>query len=235
MAYKNKEDADAYQKDYYYRVKKLKYKPHPRPKKTKEEKLELKRLWYKNNLVKVKESSKRSRLKHKEKRYAETRIWLEKNKDKQKQYHEEYHKKYYQDNKEETDKRNREWSLKNPEKRNAISKKYAENNPEKMKQFFKNYSLKFEGRFRAMKGSAKARNYPVEINLEEFTEIVSKPCVYCGEDNKRIGIDRIDNSKGYTLENSAPCCFICNMMKKTMGVNDFSNHVKKIHNHINNN
>jgi len=235
MAYKNKQDADAYQKEYYYRVKKAKYKPHPRPKKTKEEKLATKRLWNKNNLDKVKESAKSSHLKHREKRYAETRIWLEKNKDKQKQYHEEYHKKYYKDNKEDIDKKNRNWSLNNPEKRNQYSKKYAETHPDEMKRFFKEYDLKIEGRFRAMKGSAKKRDYPVEINLEEFTEIVSNPCVYCGEDNKRIGIDRIDNSKGYTLENSAPCCAICNMMKKTMSVDDLKDHIKKIYNHINNN
>lgn len=39
--------------------------------------------------------------------------------------------------------------------------------------------------------------------------ILTKPCVYCG-DNKRVGCDRIDNSKGHTKDNVVPCCIECN-------------------------
>lgn len=39
--------------------------------------------------------------------------------------------------------------------------------------------------------------------------ILTMPCVYCG-DNKRIGCDRIDNSKGHTKDNVVPCCIECN-------------------------
>ena len=40
----------------------------------------------------------------------------------------------------------------------------------------------------------------------------TKPCVYCG-DTKRIGADRIDNTKGHTKENCVPCCIECNIAR----------------------
>lgn len=42
--------------------------------------------------------------------------------------------------------------------------------------------------------------------------ITSKPCIYCGN-TKDIGCDRIDNSKGHTIDNVIPCCKICNMTR----------------------
>jgi hypothetical protein len=36
-----------------------------------------------------------------------------------------------------------------------------------------------------------------------------------------FGIDRVDNSKGYTLDNCVPCCAAHNIMKGTHSHNDF--------------
>ena len=30
---------------------------------------------------------------------------------------------------------------------------------------------------------------------------------------KVLGIDRLDNSKGYEIDNIVPCCFVCNQVK----------------------
>ena len=67
------------------------------------------------------------------------------------------------------------------------------------------------------------------LSFEDFDAITSRSCFYCGENEKRIGIDRIDNSIGYTKENSVSCCKICNYMKRTMTKEDFLNHIKKIY------
>jgi hypothetical protein len=42
--------------------------------------------------------------------------------------------------------------------------------------------------------------------------ITSKSCVYCDE-TKNIGCDRIDNTKGHTLDNVIPSCKRCNFIR----------------------
>lgn len=42
--------------------------------------------------------------------------------------------------------------------------------------------------------------------------IISKPCSYCGSE-ENVGCDRIDNSKGHTMDNVIPCCYICNTVR----------------------
>ena len=91
--------------------------------------------------------------------------------------------------------------------------------------------MSLAGKWRTLISQAKQRGYEVSISKEDFSKIVSMPCQYCAESEKVIGVDRIDNSKGYTLENSAPCCKNCNMMKKNLSVKDFLSHITKIYNH----
>ena len=50
---------------------------------------------------------------------------------------------------------------------------------------------------------------PDDYTIDDMLEVMSKPCVYCG-DTSRIGLDRIDNSKGHTKDNTVPCCYECN-------------------------
>ena len=56
---------------------------------------------------------------------------------------------------------------------------------------------------------------------------LSKNCFYCN-DNVKIGIDRVDSSKGYTIDNVVPCCSKCNWMKGVLSKEDFINQCKKI-------
>lgn len=69
------------------------------------------------------------------------------------------------------------------------------------------------------------------ITYEMFETLVTNSvCVYCGTSNK-IGIDRIDNNKGYTKSNIQPCCGKCNMMKYTHTDKDFISHLQTIINY----
>ena len=38
---------------------------------------------------------------------------------------------------------------------------------------------------------------------------------------KYNGIDRINNSKGYTIDNCVPCCFMCNYSKNNHSLSDW--------------
>lgn len=51
-----------------------------------------------------------------------------------------------------------------------------------------------------------------EINIDDYTVLLSNNCHYChGKLNETsVGLDRKDNSKGYTLDNVVPCCAACN-------------------------
>ena len=63
------------------------------------------------------------------------------------------------------------------------------------------------------------------ITLEEYTQIISQPCRYCGCDISQdtgSGIDRINNDLGYEPGNCSPCCPKCNTRRsKSMDADIF--------------
>lgn len=42
------------------------------------------------------------------------------------------------------------------------------------------------------------------------------------------GIDRLDNQKGYEIENCIPCCYVCNKAKGNRNQKEFIEHCKVI-------
>lgn len=93
--------------------------------------------------------------------------------------------------------------------------------------------------FNQYKGNAKQRNIPFMVTKEELLAIVFKDCYYCSMPastptcNARIpllysGIDRIDNTKGYTLDNIVPCCKWCNIAKIDRSLEYFLGKVEAI-------
>jgi len=200
-------------------------------KKTKEEKLTTRRVWYYANLEKAKASAKKSREKHKEQRKADCKAWVEKNKEYVKQYHHEYNKKWYQKNKKEHDARGKIWAenFENKKKRVKYVQKYVLRNKDKVIAYRKNYERTLNGKYRQIQNRAKRFNEGIDITLENFKKIVSASCIYCGETEKPRGIDRIDNTRGYIKENSASCCKTCNFMKKALTKEQFLEHITKIY------
>lgn len=64
----------------------------------------------------------------------------------------------------------------------------------------------------------KKRGYDFNIDLNWFKDQVENGhCFYCG-DTKRLGLDRIDNNKGHTMDNVVVCCYDCNVARS----NNFS-------------
>ena len=83
------------------------------------------------------------------------------------------------------------------------------------------------------KNGAKKRNIPFDLTYEEFYTFWNKPCQYCGGEIKTVGIDRVDNTKGYILENCVPCCKTCNVMKLNHTTEFWISHIQKILEHTN--
>lgn len=151
--------------------------------------------------------------------------------------------------KEEVLIKNKAWRSANRERLNAKQREWNHKNRERLSRYRKNYyssRLSVASQFSRLllsarrrhgsrivthKGNSTQKKYEVVITLQDFADIIAKPCHYCGEIEGRRGIDRIDNSKGYTRENSVPCCKNCNYMKKNLTKENFLSHVNKIYKH----
>ena len=178
-----------------------------------------------------KEYQKQYYQKNKARLSAYAKEWTKKNWEKVRERNRVNGRKWYQKNKERHAETGRIWSM-NPENKKKKVKyvqKYVKANREKVREYNNKFTKSLEGRYRLLKFRHKERWSTLVITIEEFKNLVSKFCIYCGESEKRIGIDRIDNSIGYTKENSAPCCALCNFMKKAMSKNEFLSHIKKIY------
>ncbi len=75
---------------------------------------------------------------------------------------------------------------------------------------------------------ARSNKRQFTLVREQFREIFTGTCIYCGE-FPAFGIDRKNNTSGYTLENSAPCCPTCNYAKRDMSVDEFISWAKRVY------
>lgn len=103
--------------------------------------------------------------------------------------------------------------------------------------------------FYAYKTGAKKRGYSFELTVDDFKYFLDKNCFYCNDVPSSIyrildsktgeirsgipltynGIDRMDNSVGYTKTNCITCCKTCNQMKMDSNYNFFLDHINKIY------
>lgn len=99
--------------------------------------------------------------------------------------------------------------------------------------------------YRYYEHNASKRKLEFLLSLEEFSKLVFNKCNYCGIEpqlsvlgintkNRRPkeiyynGIDRIDNSIGYKINNCVSCCSICNAAKSDLSNVEFHNWIKRL-------
>lgn len=144
----------------------------------------------------------------------------------------EYARQYAREHKEQRLIYSRVWRKKNPERAKAIWKKSREKHIEKRKKHSKEYLIqqrkKPEFMFKQYESGAKQRNYKWRLTFNQFMTFWRKPCCYCGKKIETIGLDRIDNDRGYLINNVVSCCSECNLMKHKLNKNNFINQCKKI-------
>lgn len=58
---------------------------------------------------------------------------------------------------------------------------------------------------------ANSKNMECDLDLYTLSILLAKDCVYCG--GATTGLDRKDNTKGYTVDNCVPACRRCNSLK----------------------
>jgi len=104
------------------------------------------------------------------------------------------------------------------------SRSYKKNcleNPEKMKARWRERSKEIrktpKRRFWHSRDNAKRRGLKWDITYNKYKALISKKCTYCFSelDKTGIGLDRINNNKGYLLNNVTSCCGLCNYTRST--------------------
>ena len=93
------------------------------------------------------------------------------------------------------------------------------------------------------KARAKRKGYEYKLTEKQFKKITQKDCHYCGAKPNNIanikdyngkyiynGLDRINNTKGYIIDNVVPCCKMCNDKKSNMTLQEFKDWIKKVYN-----
>lgn len=106
------------------------------------------------------------------------------------------------------------------------------------------YKAAFLKLFSRYKSGAKKRGLLFEINELEFESLILKNCHYCNSKpntnakyiykNNNVnsfkynGIDRVDNTIGYTYKNCVTACNICNRAKNNLTYNVFKNWIENI-------
>ncbi len=125
-------------------------------------------------------------------------------------------------------------------------KKCADLNSSKYRLLPDNMSLK-NRIIRVYKRNASLRGYSFDLTPDEVIKLIQEKCHYCNSAPKvnkgdipyftkglefpRNGIDRKDNTLGYTLKNAVPCCDNCNRGKLELSEADFLAWVETIYNH----
>lgn len=102
--------------------------------------------------------------------------------------------------------------------------------------------------YKGYKTSAKKKKRNFQLTKEQFFGMIQSKCHYCGVGpetkwNDLVygtlkfpvknflynGIDRKDNSLGYTLENCVPCCSKCNLSKRTMSIDEWKQWIQRVY------
>lgn len=107
-------------------------------------------------------------------------------------------------------------------------------NKEKLYETVYNWKATASGQYSVIRQNTKNRGIEVTITRGEFINWYgnqNKICVYCGlsiEDiallpptyirrsgKKRLSVDRMDNEKGYSIDNIVLACYMCNTIKNS--------------------
>lgn len=82
------------------------------------------------------------------------------------------------------------------------------------------------------KNAKEQRKINFELSNMEYKQLNEGICFYCGQSNfkyyNKIGIDRKNSDKGYTLDNCVSCCSCCNYLKNEISFELFFKHIEKI-------
>jgi hypothetical protein len=111
----------------------------------------------------------------------------------------------------------------------------------------------FNSFYSTTRANAKKRGLEFTISRDEARNLSKMDCHYCGTPPSNVanadyksptykhrhsigeyvysGLDRVDNSIGYTPDNVVPCCKKCNQAKCKLGLEEFRGLINSIYTH----
>lgn len=89
---------------------------------------------------------------------------------------------------------------------------------------------KYIAKYDEYKSRAKSKKLTFRLTRIQFQQIVTEDCYICEKDGRfeELGIDRLDNTKGYQIGNVAACCWDCNRMKSNMTMLEFRKYITRL-------
>lgn len=124
------------------------------------------------------------------------------------------------------------------ENRRKYLKVWRAKNKERIRDYNRNkrdktYQGTLIARYSALKAATRIKGSVTPITFDEYKNLIESPCYLCGDSVASVsisghGIDRIDSSVGYLLNNCRSCCGVCNRMKRDLPIDEFITRIKKI-------
>lgn len=102
-------------------------------------------------------------------------------------------------------------------------------------QYQKEYAKTPRRRFSSGRLRVTKKGIQFVLSFEEYALIIEKPCYYCNRkmtDECGLGLDRVDNSIGYVINNVVSCCSICNGMKSNYPFDWFLSHIQMVYKNL---
>lgn len=87
--------------------------------------------------------------------------------------------------------------------------------------------------YASYRSRAEKKELEFAITHDDYKSIIMQDCYLCGKESTETntnGIDRVDNTVGYTVENCKACCKECNHMKNNHILDVFTEKIERINN-----
>lgn len=123
----------------------------------------------------------------------------------------EYFKIYRKENRERNNQKQKERrKLQTSEQKESFKVKY--------KEYYEKNKYNISFRWQHAKKTATRRKKIFLLTLEEYSKIIENKCYYCDDylklhNETGSGLDRIDNTVGYVINNVVSCCGNCNLIR----------------------
>ena len=85
--------------------------------------------------------------------------------------------------------------------------------------------------YKTLYNSYKSNDPEFNLTLDEFVEMATSKCTYCGHRDFTKGyngVDRVDSSMAHIQGNCVSACWTCNRMKSDMDVHEWIRHIARI-------